>query len=174
MHRPRGPWLGNGLFCPVASSLTMASSALLDPPSGLLYFVRRVFASKARTEKVPDLSCVSFDPCRLPYPGGPDGFTVIAPSVLPSPFWERLGVHGIPLESVRVGGLTRLQSSLYAAARIFGCPSPTRTFTRAFDPSSRLNRPSNIPTRPTVNYRGRTCTGRHSAVQAATQNFPNK
>ena len=28
-HRPRGPWLGVGLCCPVASSLTTASSALL-------------------------------------------------------------------------------------------------------------------------------------------------
>ena len=72
-HRPRGPWLGSGLCCPAASTLTTASSALLGPPGGLLSFVRRVFASEARTEKVPDLSCVSFDPCRLPYPGGPDG-----------------------------------------------------------------------------------------------------
>ena len=72
-HRPRGPWLGSGLCCPAASTLTTASSALLGPLGGLLSFVRRVFASEARAEKVPDLSCVSFDPCRLPYPGGPDG-----------------------------------------------------------------------------------------------------
>jgi hypothetical protein len=98
--------------------------------------------------------------------------TVVAPSVMPSPFWEGLGVHGIPLESVHVVGLTRLQSSLDAAARIFGCPSPTRTFIRAFAPSSRLAGTSNIPTRSTVNCRGRTCTGRHSALQAATQNAP--
>jgi hypothetical protein len=70
--RSRGPWLGCGLFCPAASSLTMASSELLSPS-------RQVMASTggsllvARTEKVPDLSCMSFDPCRLPYPGGSGG-----------------------------------------------------------------------------------------------------
>ena len=35
-HRSRGPWLGVGLFCPVASSLTMASSELLARSSRLI------------------------------------------------------------------------------------------------------------------------------------------
>jgi hypothetical protein len=35
----------------------------------------------------------------------------------------------LPLESVHVGALTRLRSSLDAAARTVACPSPTRTFT---------------------------------------------
>src|SRR5580658_5464066 len=48
---------------------------------------------------------------------------------MPSPFGDGLGVRDLPLESVHVGGLSRLQSSLYAAARTFGSPSPTRTFT---------------------------------------------
>jgi len=58
--------------------------------------------------------------------------TVVVPPVLPSPFREGLGVHGFPLESVHVEGLSRLQSSLDAAARIFGCPSPTRTLYSSF------------------------------------------
>jgi hypothetical protein len=33
--RSRGPWLGCGLYCPTASSLTMASSAPLTAPSDL-------------------------------------------------------------------------------------------------------------------------------------------
>jgi len=36
--RPRGPWLGVGLFCPVASSLTMASSELLARSRRLICF----------------------------------------------------------------------------------------------------------------------------------------
>jgi len=39
--RSRGPWLGVGLFCPVASSLTMASSELLTRSGGLMLFARR-------------------------------------------------------------------------------------------------------------------------------------
>ena len=58
--------------------------------------------------------------------------TVVVPPVMPSPFWEGLGVHGVPLESVHVAGLSRLQSSLDAAARIFGYPSPTMTLYSSF------------------------------------------
>ena len=39
--RSRGPWLGVGLFCPVASSLTMASSELLAHSGRLMIFAGR-------------------------------------------------------------------------------------------------------------------------------------
>ena len=42
--RSRGPWLGVGLFCPVASSLTMASSELLAGSRCVIAFRYRVFA----------------------------------------------------------------------------------------------------------------------------------
>src|SRR3954451_5052220 len=43
-------------------------------------FAGRVFAFRAGAEEVPDLSRASFDPCRLPYPGGPGGrATVVVP-----------------------------------------------------------------------------------------------
>ena len=35
-HRPRGPWLGDGLCCPAASTLTMASSEALGPSRRLM------------------------------------------------------------------------------------------------------------------------------------------
>src|SRR5690349_16440898 len=71
--RSRGPWLCVGLFCPVASLLTMASSELLTPLRSAYGFRRPVFALTAAGQKVPDLSCESFCSCRLPYPGRPDG-----------------------------------------------------------------------------------------------------
>jgi hypothetical protein len=48
---------------------------------------------------------------------------------------ERLGAHGFPLESVRVDGISRLQSSLDAAARIFAKPFTDKgVYVRAFIP----------------------------------------
>ena len=44
----RGPWLTNGLCCPVRSSLTTASSAPLDASFWLIFFVRPVFALRPR------------------------------------------------------------------------------------------------------------------------------
>jgi len=35
-HRPRGPWLGDGLCCPATSTLTMASSEALGPSRRLM------------------------------------------------------------------------------------------------------------------------------------------
>ena len=44
----RGPWLANGLCCPLRSSLTTASSAPLDASFRLIFFVRPVFALRPR------------------------------------------------------------------------------------------------------------------------------
>ena len=74
--RSRGPWLGVGLFCPVASSLTMASSEALGLSRRVMFFRRRVFA-EAEAQRFPNLSRMSFDPCRLPYPGGPGGLRLL-------------------------------------------------------------------------------------------------
>lgn len=44
----RGPWLANGLCCPVRSSLTTPSSAPLAASFRLILFVRQVFALRPR------------------------------------------------------------------------------------------------------------------------------
>ena len=42
-------------------------------PPTFLAGIRRVFATRAEAQSVPAFLCVSFRPCRLPYPGRPDG-----------------------------------------------------------------------------------------------------
>jgi hypothetical protein len=54
----------------------MASSEALGLSRRVIFFRRRVFA-EAETQRFPNLSCVSFDPCRLPYPGGPGGLRLL-------------------------------------------------------------------------------------------------
>ena len=72
--QPRGPWLAGGLCCPARSSLTMASSEALGLSRRLSFaVVCGPVPSAAEVQSVPAFICVSFLPCRLPYPGGPDG-----------------------------------------------------------------------------------------------------
>jgi hypothetical protein len=72
--QPRGPWLASRLCCPARSSLTMASSEALGPSRR---FPLSVYGGSlplaAGSQSVPVFLCMSFWPCRLPYPGGPDG-----------------------------------------------------------------------------------------------------
>ena len=68
----RGPWLASRLCCPARSSLTMASSEPLGLSCRLMYSSAGL-CHTAETERSPNLLCVSFSPCHLPYPGGPDG-----------------------------------------------------------------------------------------------------
>jgi hypothetical protein len=76
--RSRGPWLARGLFCPAGSSLTMASSEALVSSRRLMVFGGgslpcRVASAAAGNQRSPNLTCASFAPCRLPYPGGSGG-----------------------------------------------------------------------------------------------------
>jgi hypothetical protein len=123
------------------------------------------------TQRVPALSCASVFPCRLPYPGGLSGLRLFhVRSWQPSSFCVGLSIRTDPLQSVHVVGLSRQQSSLYAAARKLACPSPTRAFT--FELSSHESPQWNVEydyaARQSIAAAGLT-PARHSAVQAATQ-----
>jgi hypothetical protein len=92
---------------------------------------------RAESERFPNLLLVSVPSCRPPYPGGPNGCLWLC-------FTIRSGLRRICTGSAStgprmigsgVGGVTRLQGSLYATARRFACPSPTRTFTFELSPA---------------------------------------
>ncbi len=84
--RSRGPWLASGLCCPAGSSRTMTSSEALVASRRLPSIAGYTagLCPRASGQSFPDLLCVSFYPCHLPYPGGPEGggVTVPSPSVL--------------------------------------------------------------------------------------------
>ena len=71
------------VMCPAGSSLTMASSEPLGP-SRRFIVIRWILALRslwAGNERVPNLLCSPFSPCRLPYPGG----------------WTMLGFSFVPI-----------------------------------------------------------------------------
>ena len=125
---------GLGLLWPHPSlSVSPADFACLAYTAGLCL--------AAESERVPNLICVSFFPCRLPYPGGPDGgVTVRSPSVIAFAQFRkaRRPPRSAPVGS-RAGFFSGLQSSLYATARKVARPSPTRAFT--FELSSQESPP---------------------------------
>ena len=69
-----GPWLRSRFCCPAASSLTMATSESLRSRDVLFIFVHRVQETAPKPQSFPNLLCLSFGTCRLPYPGGSDDF----------------------------------------------------------------------------------------------------
>ena len=128
--RPRGPWLASGLFCPAGSSLTMASSEALAHSRRLMNSATGL-CPRAAGQRFPTLLCVSFAPCRLPYPGGSGGLDCCSSArggLRPSVKGSAPATSHAEVGS-RVAAISRLQSSLYAAARSVARPSPTRTFT---------------------------------------------
>ncbi len=130
----RGPWLASGLCCPAGSGLTMTSSAPLAS-------THRLMTSPAGPH--------AHGPASSGMAEGPQFTLRDCPSVLPSlPRWTGrllLTVASPPLVAFADcvaarrpqiharrfwrGRLTRLQSSLHAAARKLAGPSPTRAFT---------------------------------------------
>jgi hypothetical protein len=125
--RSRGPWLADRLCCPTGSSLTMASSEPLYPtrrlislrPSGawghrgsqLLSACPRFRAAcLTPVDSVVFGCCSTTDVSLRRHPTG---------SASTSPGRSRF----------TPGRVTRLHSSLYAAARKLARPSPTRAFT---------------------------------------------
>ena len=106
--RPRGPWLGVGLFCPVASTLTMASSELLTPapdglwssPAGLCRSRRRGRGPEGPCFQLRILPCV---PPSVPRQTGrpEDDSTSARDSLRPSARGSASAMF--PLESVHVG-----------------------------------------------------------------------
>jgi len=74
----RGPWLANGLCCPIGSSLTTASSETLDPPIDLSITTMGLCPTTLYglvSRGSPICSACLSPPCRLLYPGGPNGCT---------------------------------------------------------------------------------------------------
>ena len=69
-----GPWLASGLCCPTRSSLTMAASESLGLSRRFMDSYDGSFPVsliQGRPERFPNLLCLSFPPCRPPYPVGP-------------------------------------------------------------------------------------------------------
>ena len=160
---PTGPEaLGSASGCPVASSLTTASSAPLGPSRRLIFFIRRVFASWAGGREGPCFRLRILPPVPPSVPrqaGRPE--TIRRPPVIA--FARMRGARRLRLSHLNRytwAALTRLRSSLDAAARTVACPSPTRTFT--FELSSHESPQWDVE----YDYagkssisRGRTCTG---------------
>ena len=126
-HLPSGPWLRQRLYCPPASWLTMATSALL---SARRRFHRLLSAALLTLRRSPIYSARPWRACRGPYAGG-------SRDCLGRFFHHGLGLRPFSRGSattlsthrIRRGSLTTLQPSLYAAARSLACPAPDGTFT---------------------------------------------
>jgi len=90
----RGPWLGSGLCCPAASSLTMASSEPLATSCRLMTSSTGL-CTRPVARGSPIYSARLFPPCRLLYPGGPSGcvWLSLRRSHGPSPSPLRLGIR---------------------------------------------------------------------------------
>ncbi len=86
---------------------------------------------RAENERVPNLLPVSVPACRPPYPGGPDGCLWLCFTIRAGLRRFRTGSASTCATHVGsgVGFVTRLQGSLYATARRFARPSPTRAIT---------------------------------------------
>ena len=76
---PSGPFgpeaLGSASGCsvPLRHRLLWPHPSFSTLPASLWFSLAGLCLFAAGAEKIPDLSCVSVDPCRLPYPGGPGG-----------------------------------------------------------------------------------------------------
>ena len=70
-----GPWLPVRLYCPVGSSLTMATSAPLSATQRIMYYSAKLRVQPAYRRGSPIYSASPSTPCRYPYSGGPDHCT---------------------------------------------------------------------------------------------------
>ena len=105
---PRGPWLTRRFCCPPGSSLTMASSEPLTGNGPKTTWLRPRKRLRASGQRVPNLLCLTFRSCRLPYHGGPKRARLSLP----------LGDSLRPVSTGSASALSfsRLQSSLDATA----------------------------------------------------------
>ena len=95
-------------------------------------FIRRRVSSSPEVPQFTLPVCSSVPP---PVPRQTERLHMAVPSspILPSPNPQRVGICK-PTIPVRVGRVTRLQSSLYATARRIACPAPARAFTSELAP----------------------------------------
>jgi hypothetical protein len=115
-----GPWLPDRLYCPARSSLTMTTSAPLSATRRLMDYSAKLRDQPASRRGSPIYSDSPFAPCRCPYSGGSSGS-----SDCPRRFLHRWcclrqirtgSATTNPTFPERVGRVTKLQHSLYAAA----------------------------------------------------------
>ena len=66
-----GPWLPVRLYCPVGSSLTMATSAPRSTTRRFMDYTAQLRVQPASRRGSPIYSVSPFSPCRRPYSGGP-------------------------------------------------------------------------------------------------------
>ena len=140
-----GPWLPGRLYCPVGSSLTMATSAPLTATQRLMSYSARLRAEPANRRGSPIYSARPFTPCRHPYPGGPSN---CSRCYLHHWFCLRRFRTGStatnPTAPDQVGRVTRLQRSLHATAWSVACPAPARTFTTELSWAGSPQNPSRL------------------------------
>ena len=129
-----GPWLPVRLYCPVGSSLTMATSAPLSATGRLMDYSARLRDQPASHRGSPIYSASPFAPCRRLYSGGSSNCSrrflrrwcclrqIRSGSATTNPTFPE-----------RVGRVTKLQHSLNAAAwwRCLPC-SGQDVYDRAF------------------------------------------
>jgi hypothetical protein len=116
-HGSSGPWLPRRLCCPAGSSLTMATSAPLSATRRLRHSSARLAGSTRQPQRVPNLLCPSFLPCRRPYSGGPrDCFRRCLHREFRLRHFRIGSATTSPTCPDRVGRLTKLQRSRNATA----------------------------------------------------------
>jgi hypothetical protein len=167
-HPPSGPWLRRRLCCPPASSLTMATSELLPRTAGFVFMADGSLA----TQKVPTFISQSLMTCRCPYSDGSRDVWRIPSRAWPSPIWKRFGNHVCPHTRLRVVVVTKLQHSLYAAARHLASPALDGTFTAELAQTRSLQPASAMTTRAFVSPVTGLSPAALSALWAALQIQP--
>jgi hypothetical protein len=129
-----------------------------------------IAGGSAAAQKVPTFSCQSLMTCRRPYSDGS--------RKSPTNLYSWLGLRPFGRGSAAIwptlrttcGGLTKLQRSLYAAARHLARPAPDGTFT------TELACPGSLPGQVGHHYRNvrlipdRTCTGCPVSLVGCTPN----
>ena len=140
-----GPWLPVRLYCPVGSSLTMATSAPRSATQRFMDYSVRLRNPSASRRGSPIYSASPFTPCRRPYPGGPRD---CVQRCLHRRFCLRRISTGStttdPTAPNQVGSVTRLQRSLHATAWSVAGPASARTFTTELSWAGSPHTPSRL------------------------------
>jgi hypothetical protein len=124
-HPPSGPWLRRRLFCPPASSLTMATSELLSATASFRFMPAVLRRTEVPQFTLPELDSVP--PSLLRWLQDADR-RVGTPDLA---FAHPVGTRQPQFPHIRTacGLLTKRQHSRNAAARNLASPAPDRTFT---------------------------------------------
>ena len=137
----RGPWLFSVLCCHTRSLLTMASSESVCTFQCLIFFVHWIFALRPHMgwyRQIPQFAPRIYNCVPSSVPRRPCQVHLVVSSLTVIAFAKSVVARQPHLHTRRFscGCVTRLQSSLYAAARRIASPSPTRTFTSKLSPAA--------------------------------------